>query len=201
MELKISINKLAELYSRGYNGDIILLLLAIKNNEDIPDQIQYSKTEAKCVRKGLISGNKLTKVGEELLEFLDKPETEKFEKKKLNEDVFLRFWQLFPATDSFEYKGRSFLGSRGLRVKKDDCRIKLNAILSLGEYNIEDILRATEYDIFLKKEQSFKTGQNKLSYIHNSLTYLNQLSFEPFIELSRGKTVEKETKQFDGINI
>src|SRR6476620_11817012 len=201
MELKISINKLAELYSRGYNGDIILLLLAIKNNEDIPDQIQYSKTEDKCVRKGLISGNKLTKVGEELLEFLDKPETEKFEKKKLNEDVFLRFWQLFPATDSFEYKGRSFLGSRGLRVKKDDCRIKLNAILSLGEYNIEDILRATEYDIFLKKEQSFKTGQNKLSYIHNSLTYLNQLSFEPFIELSRGKTVEKETKQFDGINI
>ena len=35
----------------------------------------------------------------------------------------------------------------------------------------------------LKKEASVKNNENRLSFIQNSLTYLTQRSFEPFIEM------------------
>ena len=34
-----------------------------------------------------------------------------------------------------------------------------------------------------KKDNSVKTGVNKMTFMQNSLTYLNQRTFEPFIEL------------------
>ena len=35
----------------------------------------------------------------------------------------------------------------------------------------------------MKKEESFTKGDNKLTYMQNSLTYLNQKSFENFIDV------------------
>ena len=43
------------------------------------------------------------------------------------------------------------------------------------------------------KEESVKTRVNKLTYIHNSLTYLNQRDFEPYIELIKQEDFEEET--------
>jgi len=40
---------------------------------------------------------------------------------------------------------------------------------------------------------SVKTGNNKLSYMQNSLTYLNQRSYEPFIELMNEGVVIQES--------
>ena len=45
------------------------------------------------------------------------------------------------------------------------------------------MVEALEYEVVQKKENSVKAGENKLKYMQNSLTYLNQRTFEPFIEL------------------
>jgi hypothetical protein len=80
-----------------------------------------------------------------------------------------------------------------MRVKKDDCKVKLYAILAEGEYTIKEMIAALEYEVLQKKENSVKTKTNRLTFMQNSLTYLNQRTFEPFIELIReGKTVVEE---------
>ncbi len=61
--------------------------------------------------------------------------------------------------------------------------MKFEKIIIEGDYTAEELIEALKYDVVQKKEASFKTGNNKLSYMQNSLTYLNQRSFEPFIEL------------------
>ena len=45
------------------------------------------------------------------------------------------------------------------------------------------MVKALEYEITQKKEESLKKGENKLNFMQNSLTYLNQRTFEPYIEL------------------
>ena len=80
---------------------------------------------------------------------------------------------------------------------------KVEAILNEGEHTLEQIVKAVEYDVLMKKEESLKKGQNKLTYIQNSATYLKQRSFEPFIDLIKeGKEVkETQNTNFDGVNI
>ena len=70
-----------------------------------------------------------------------------------------------------------------MRRSREDCRIKFNKILAEGDYNAQQIIDATSLDIFLKKEASVKTGDNKLTFLQNSFTYLTQRSYEPFIEM------------------
>jgi capsule polysaccharide export protein KpsE/RkpR len=70
-----------------------------------------------------------------------------------------------------------------MRVKKDDCKLKFKKILDEGEYTIDELVAALEYEVLQKKENSVKAGENKLKYMQNSLTYLNQRTFEPYIEL------------------
>jgi hypothetical protein len=45
------------------------------------------------------------------------------------------------------------------------------------------MIAAIEFDVLQKKENSFKTKTNRLTFLQNTLTYLNQRTFEPFIEL------------------
>ena len=154
------------------------------------------------IRKNLYTPekSKLTPEGEEILEFLGKAEeTAKIVKKKINKDIFEAWWKAFPGTDTFEYKGKKFVGTRALKAKKDDCKVKLNKILDEGEYTIDELIKALELEISQKKENSYKTGANSLKYMHNSLTYLNQRDFEPFIELIKaGHKIVEETKPITG---
>jgi hypothetical protein len=146
-------------------------------------------------RKGLLTDdNKLTLAGKAVLQLLDKKEENVVLKKKsVVEDDFNIWWKTFPGTDTFVHNGVSFAGTRSLRAKKDECKLKLNKILAEGEYTIEELVQAIEYEVLQKKENSVKTSTNKLSYMQNSLTYLNQRTFEPFIELVReGHKIVKE---------
>jgi len=139
------------------------------------------------VRKGLISDvtQAVTQTGRELLTYVDSEVKEPIKKKKQSSSDFDNWWNTFPSTDNFEYKGKNFLGSRGLKRAREDCRIKFNKILSEGDSTAEEIVKATLLDVFLKKEASVKFGENRLKYIQNSLTYLTQRSFEPFVEMVR----------------
>ena len=156
------------------------------------------------VRKGLITetGDKLTTLGQELIKFIDTKESKKIVKKKPATTEFEEWWKAYPGTDTFTHKGKKFTGSRSLRRDKDECRLRFDKILLEGEYTAAQLIEALEFDVLQKKENSVKTGTNRLAYMQSSNTYLNQRSYEPFIELIKeGGKVEETDKPAGGTDI
>lgn len=197
MNLEINLHHFEELIKKGYSLDIIFLLLLIEKNIDITEIVNNSaKISAiyqSLVRKGLITDHdeKLTIMGKELISFIKTKGEEKIVKKKTSLTEFETWWKTFPGTDTFTHKGRKFTGSRSLRQNKEDCKVKFNKILLEGDYTAKQLTDALQYDVEQKKEASIKQGTNKLTYMQNSLTYLNQRSYEPFIELiNEGTEIE-----------
>ena len=191
IKFKLTISHFEQLLKQSYSLDQIYLLKLVEANVDIQPSIDGSMKIAglyqSLVRKGLISDvtQAITQTGRELLTYVDSEVKEPMKKKKQNSSDFDNWWNTFPSTDNFEYKGKNFLGSRGLKRAREDCRIKFNKILSEGDSTADEIVKATLLDVFLKKEASVKFGENRLKYIQNSLTYLTQRSFEPFVEMIR----------------
>lgn len=199
MKLSISPEHFLEVQKRGYTIDLIYLLKLIETDVDISSlcegSVKIDVMRSTLIRKGLISEEeKLTTLGKELLVFMETKIAGKLTRKKVDDSVFALFWNNFPATDSFIHRGKKFSGCRTLRQNKEECKIKLDKILLEGEYSIEEITNAIKFDIENKKEMSFKTGTNKLTFLHNSLTYLNQKDFEPYIELlKQGQEIKQTT--------
>jgi hypothetical protein len=155
-------------------------------------------------RKGLVSEQfKLTILGRNLLEFMNtRAKTSKIVKKTQTHAEFERWWAAYPGTDIFVYKGKSFAGGRTLRVHRDDCQAKLDAILAEGEYTIDQLIAALEYEVKQKKENSFKTGTNRLTYMQSSITYLNQRSFQNYMELiDQGVDIKESPEPIKGMDI
>lgn len=158
------------------------------------------------IRKGLLTENNLlTLSGKNVLNFLSEeatPETKLQKKVSIDEDEFELWWKAYPGTDTFTHKDKKFSGTRSLRVRKDECKVKLFKILDEGEHKITDIIAALEYEVLQKKENSVKSGSNKMTFMQNSLTWLNQRTFEPFIELIKdGQTIEEAPKIVGGTDI
>lgn len=207
--VELTFSHFKELQKNGYSVDILFLLrLVFKEKCDLQAMCQGDpKLEAiyqSVVRKGLLSSSgKLTLEGKALLEFISKPVDEKYEKMKtIDDSEFMKWWNSYPGTDTFVHNGKSFAGTRTLRNNKDECKIRLRKILDEGEYTIDELVEALKLDVLQKKENSFKTGTNRLTYMQNSLTYLNQRSFEPYIELIKeGYKIEQTPKPIGGIDI
>ena len=206
MKINITPFHFKEILLKGYSYDHIILLKMIDEQIDlstlVEESAKFSALKQSLIRKGLICENedKLTLLGQELLVFVDSKEEKKFVKKKVDILGFEAWWLAFPSLDTFEYKGKKFQGCRALRQNKEECRIKINKILSEGENTIEELIEALKYDVENKKEQSLKTNTNKLTYMQNSLTYLNQRSYNAYLELLKsGKTIE--TKTYNGTDI
>jgi hypothetical protein len=187
------------LITKGYSLDLVFLLHSINETSDISVLLTNKKIELlhqTLLRKALITeDNKITKEGKSILDFLSSPidASVTIEKRKIAEDdVFNKWWNAYPGTDTFMHKQKSFVGSRALKVKKDECRMVITKILGEGEYTIDELVKALEIEVNQKKDNSVKTGSNKLSYMQNSLTYLNQRTFEPFIELVKQSPIKEE---------
>lgn len=197
MKIQINPSHFKELIKRGYSLDSIYLLELINEDSDISSLYESSKKiktlYTEIIRKGLISDkeDKLTTIGNELLNFLNTEGEAKIVKHKPSVTEFEEWWQAFPGTDTFTYKGKRFIGSRGLRRDKSDCQVKFEKILIEGDYTARELIDGLIYDVNQKKESSYKTGTNKLSYMQNSATYLNQRSYEPFIELAKEHPVKE----------
>jgi len=192
-----------ELIKKGYSLDIVYLLQHLDEIDEICQGNPKLETlKNTLIRKGLISEEfKITLEGKQLLQFVSSPQDKiaKIEKvKKLDE--FDRWWAAYPSTDSFEYKNKTFIGSRALRGKKADCKAKLYSILNEGEYTIDELIGALETEVNLKKEASIKEKKNKLSYMQNSATYLNQRTYESFVDLYRSG-IKTETKEYKGVDV
>ena len=59
----------------------------------------------------------------------------------------------------------------------------LAQILNEGDYTPQQLIAALKFEIEQKVLESMRRGNNRLTYMQNSLTYLNQRTFEAFIEL------------------
>ena len=191
MNLNLHTSHFKQIIENGYSLDMVFLLKLAEEEECLESFCNGSpKLEALyqgIYRKGLISvEDKLTLTGKSVLEFLTTAEdTTKFVRKKKTDDEFELWWKAYPGTDTFKVSGKSFTGTRSLRNKKDECKIKLYKILEEGEYTVKDMIEALEFEVSQKINNSIKTGVNKMTFMQNSLTYLNQRTFEPFIELIR----------------
>ena len=189
MNININHYHFEQIITSGYTLDMIYFLKLAEEGVDLESICSDSKMQMLCQtvrRKGLLSEDfKLTLIGKSVLGFLDEegtPEVKLVKAKRDNND-FETWWKSYPGTDTFTHKTKSFTGTRSMRVKKEDCKTKLNAILAEGEYTIKEMIAALEYEVLQKKENSIKTKSNRLMFMQNSLTYLNQRTFEPFIEL------------------
>jgi len=193
IDLQLTPFHFEEIIKKGYSLDYLFLLRLLEKEETISvGSVKIDSMYQTLNRKGLMTDDgKITVDGKALLSFLEKEGEIKLVKKKTN-TVIDAFWKAFPGTDTFEHKGKKFPGSRALKADKEACRVKLEAIVNEGEHTLDQIIKAVEYDVLMKKEQSVKTGQNKLTYIQNSLTYLKQRSFEPFIELIKSGKEDNE---------
>jgi hypothetical protein len=204
MNLKITPYHFEEIIKKGYSLDVIFLLKLIEQQFDIQPLCEGSAKIAALqqtlVRKGLISESdqKITTQGQELIKFIETKEATKIVKLKPVTTEFEDWWKVYPGTDTFKHKGKSFSGSRSLRQNKEECRIRFNKILLEGEYTAADLISALQFDVNQKKENSVKSGTNKLTYMQNSLTYLNQRSYEPFIELIKEGAQVQETPEVVG---
>jgi len=198
----INQDKWIEILKKGYSLDIIYFLQLIERGEKVEKSPKVEVLLQTVLRKGLLTEDKkLTLEGNNLLNFVKSPSLTVYKKEKVKDDVFLKWWLAYPSNDTFEYKNKKFEGSRALKAKKADCEEKLKKILSEGEYTIDELIGALEIEVHQKKEASVKEGKNKLSYMQNSLTYLNQRTYEAFIDLYKSGFKNKKEETFNGVDI
>ena len=206
MNIKMTFSHFEELLKSGYSLDMLFFIMLVQDGSDVDSLCEAPKLKMlyqTVRRKGLLSeANKVTILGKELLAFLNEEKETKLPKKKKTDSDFDKWWSVYPGTDTFTYKSQSFTGTRSMRAKKEECKVKFNNILAEGDYTANELLAALEYEILQKKENSIKTKTNRLTFMQNSLTYLNQRSFEPFIELIReGKTIKESAEPLKGMDI
>ena len=209
MSLKnLKFSHFESIHKNGYTLDMVFLLLLAKEDVDIKTLCATSPKLGVLYqgvyRKGLVTeDNKITLTGQAVLEFLKEESPDKpLAKKKSIDNDFDKWWKAYPGTDTFKHKGQSFVGTRGLRKDKEECKIKFDKILDEGEYTADEMLAGLEYEVLQKKENSVKGKVNKLTYMQNSLTYLNQRTFESFIELVReGNNIVEAPKPTGGTDI
>lgn len=190
MKLHITPHQFEELIKKSYSLDIIYLLKLIEAEYDVEplyeNSMRLSAIYQSLRRKGLIAEdeNRLTTTGKDLLAFVGEDKTEKkFVKRKPHTTLFEEWWKTYPGTDTFSYNGKKFRGTRALRKDKQACKIKFDAILNEGDYTAQQLIGALKFEIEQKVLESMKRGTNRLTYMQNSLTYLNQRTYEAFIEL------------------
>jgi len=137
------------------------------------------------IRKGLITADdeKITTLGRDLLDFMNAKSTGRIIRRKPASTDFEEWWKAYPGTDSFAYKGKTFKGTSALRLYIEDCRLKFDKIILEGEYTAQQLVAALYFEVTQKKESSITTNSNRLTFMQGSSVYLNQRSFEPFIEL------------------
>lgn len=189
MKLNVTPQQFEELIKRGYNLDVIFLLKLIDEQYDVSPLCEGSMKIASVyqtlIRKALITKDdeKITTLGKDLLEFMNAKSTGKLIKRKPATTDFEEWWKNYPGTDSFEYKGKKFTGTRAIRKGKDECRLKFDKIILEGEYTAQQLIAALNYELLQKKESSVSTNSNRMTFMQNSVTYLNQRAFEAYIEL------------------
>jgi hypothetical protein len=185
-----------ELISSGISLDQIYLLELAEKNADLQellkDNLQGLGSLQALVRRGYIIDGAISEAGQKLLNYIREaagPTVRLKKRASMSEDEFETFWQAYPATDTIVINDRIVMkGTRALRKgDKQDLRVKLSKILLEGKYSLEDIIRALRFEVKQKVDESLKKKENKLSFMQNISSYINQRTFEAYIEISKLK--------------
>jgi hypothetical protein len=191
----ITVEGFQTLTQAGLDMNSLFLLDCLRQNYDIGQLSEKMEAwKQNLWRKGFITDeNKITLSGNTLLSSVESGLP--FQTRTTPEVLssFELWWKTYPSTDQFEYRGKLFKGSRALRLRKSECNSKFQKILNEGEITVEDLIRALEHEIEMKKERSFEDNENKMRYMQNSLTYLTQRTFDNFIEVSKTKLIKKSS--------
>ena len=108
--------------------------------------------------------------------------------------MFEEFWLLFPNSDQHSI----YKKTRLLKAGKEACRIKYNDYLK-KEIKHTDIIKALKYEIKLRRDGN--NGQNKMTYMKNSLTWLNQKEFEVILETMDEDTLDNSSDDWTSNSI
>ena len=95
-------------------------------------------------------------------------------KKKIKEVVenrFEEFWDAYPASANFIYRGMSFKSSRALKANKQVCQMLYNSAIMVEE----------------AKKESFEIGTNKLAFLPGIEVYLRQQKYLAFADVANVK--------------
>jgi hypothetical protein len=192
----LTIEGFKQLQTYGIDLNHLFVLECFLEGTDITKHISSSKIAAwkqNLYRKSLITEKgEVTTLGKELIEALKSAKSPREVVRKVRkeaDDAFELWWKTYPATDLFTFQGKTFSGSRGLKQKKEECRKKFDEIILEGDYDADKLIEALKREINLKMIQSVRDNENKLKYMQNTATYLNQRTFENFISpLGAGNT-------------
>ena len=183
----ITQEKFLEIHKKGYYLDIIYLLQLIEQQEDISllkENIKIVALFSVLIRKNLISEDYIiTNSGKELLDFIKNKDVVKLVKTKPSEDYFNQWWEEFPKSNKFEYKNKSFLPTRSFTAKKPGCKLLFNKIVNEGKYTAQQLIDALKLDVQIKKEESYKTGKNQLTFLQNTHTWLSAEIYKGYVTL------------------
>lgn len=176
---------------KEYNGDGTEIE-AIINDSEIDTRGLY--------RRGFATPAGITEEGKVFYEAVIKSKSTeevsgKVRKKreKVNDD-FSRLWDAFPRNSIHETKGIYYGESRPLRKNEDKCRSIYEKTIA-GRYEIEDILKALEYEVWSRKNSSTKkngVSDNKMAFMNGLEPWLNQKIFEAYLGMEI--PTEKESK-------
>jgi hypothetical protein len=139
-------------------------------------------------RKGLITESKeISPSGKELREKIFDPDllVEKVEKtsRKDYDSKFLEWLSHYPATAAWQgSNGKQWVDTRILRKASKEAENKYLSILESGEYTQEELIKALEFQVYMCKKDSQRTGLNKMIYFQGTLPYLNQQTYKTQVE-------------------
>lgn len=202
--MHISPQVFKELIKKSYSLDLIYLLKLIEEQYDVQplyeDSMKIAALYQSLIRKGLITKDeeKITTIGKDLLKFVTDENTKKIIKRKPITTDFEEWWKQYPPTDSFTINGKQFKGTRSLRRGKEECRRKFKTIIEEGEYTAKQLTDALKYEVNQKVERSVRERKNIMSFMQGSIPYLNQRTFESFIELMEQNKDQDDTNSNSG---
>lgn len=200
--ISLSNTAFEQILQLGIDLNHIYLIEELNGGIDLTKHIQSPKLvgwKQTLIRKGYLDmQGLLAQSGKDLLKLIGEGGVLLVKKQREKREIVLSdfelWWKAYPSSDTFTYKGRNFRGSRALRINKSECIVKMSKILAEGEFSVKEMIEALELEKRQKMEESLRVGQNKMSYFQNSLTYLNQRTYEPWIEIIKTTPAEELNK-------
>lgn len=111
----------------------------------------------------------------------------KFEKTDF-ESQFQEFWDTFPSSDKIMH----FPRTRVLRTEQDKCKKQYKKLLE--DYLHEDIMKALNYEINMRTNNSTGKSFSDLKFMKASPTWLNNKEFISILEIMKEDGVEQIDK-------
>jgi len=102
------------------------------------------------------------------------------------DEQFDKFFAAFPSSDAYRHweKGRSF------KIGERKAKVLFANILAEGKYTANDLIRALEMEIAMRKRRSIK--ENQFQYMKGVVNWLRDRVFEATLQLEQEATSSED---------